>query len=103
MGRLLPAAFDARDWVAGAVTARISTRPMVTWTAGTAAFTCAGGENTGGRGVLGTMSGGRSFFGAAVDVIDGRLAWRQHVGGHTDVPNFRYFIPWADRQLGRVK
>jgi hypothetical protein len=33
-------------------------------------------------------------------LIDGRLAWRQHVGGHTDAPNFRYFIPWANRQLG---
>jgi hypothetical protein len=33
-------------------------------------------------------------------MIDGTLAWRQHVGGHTDVPNFRYFIPWANRELG---
>jgi hypothetical protein len=33
-------------------------------------------------------------------MIDGTLAWRQHTGGHTDAPNFRYFIPWANRQLG---
>ena len=33
-------------------------------------------------------------------MIDGDLAWRQHLGGHTDVPNFRYFIPWANRELG---
>ena len=26
-------------------------------------------------------------------------AWRQHEGGHTDAPNWKYFIPWADRQL----
>ena len=33
-------------------------------------------------------------------MVDGDLAWRQHTGGHTDVPNFRYFIPWANRELG---
>jgi hypothetical protein len=32
-------------------------------------------------------------------MIDGTLAWRQHVGGHTDQPNFRHFIPWANKQL----
>ena len=30
-------------------------------------------------------------------LLDGQLAWRQHDGGHTDGPNWRYFIPWADR------
>lgn len=30
-------------------------------------------------------------------LLDGRLAWRQHNGGHTDGPNWEYFIPWADR------
>jgi hypothetical protein len=25
------------------------------------------------------------------------LAWRQHDGGHTDAPNFKYFIAWADK------
>ncbi len=33
-------------------------------------------------------------------LLDGRLAWRQHDGGHTDGPNWRYFIPWAERELG---
>jgi hypothetical protein len=32
-------------------------------------------------------------------LLDGQLAWRQHDGGHTDGPNWKYFIPWADRQL----
>jgi lysophospholipase L1-like esterase len=31
--------------------------------------------------------------------LDGQLAWRQHDGGHTDGPNWKYFIPWADRLL----
>jgi lysophospholipase L1-like esterase len=35
-------------------------------------------------------------------LLNGRLAWRQHDGGHTDGPNWKYFIPWADRQFGRV-
>jgi len=34
-------------------------------------------------------------------LLDGHLAWRQHDGGHTDGPNWKYFIPWADRLLGR--
>ena len=32
-----------------------------------------------------------------VELLDGQLAWRQHDGGHTDGPNWKYFIPWADR------
>ncbi len=36
-----------------------------------------------------------------IGLLDGQLAWRQHEGGHTDVPNFRYFISWADRWMGR--
>jgi hypothetical protein len=32
-------------------------------------------------------------------LLDGALAWRQHDGGHTDAPNWKYFIPWADRIL----
>ena len=28
-------------------------------------------------------------------MLDGQLAWRQHDGGHTDGPNWKYFIPWA--------
>jgi hypothetical protein len=34
-----------------------------------------------------------------VSVLDGQLAWRQHDGGHTDGPNWKYFIPWADKNL----
>lgn len=34
-----------------------------------------------------------------VSMLDGELAWRQHDGGHTDAPNWKYFIPWADRFL----
>ena len=32
-------------------------------------------------------------------LLDGELAWRQHDGGHTDAPNFQYFIPWASNKL----
>src|SRR6201996_7212939 len=32
-------------------------------------------------------------------LLDGELAWRQHDGGHTDAPNFKYFIPWAGKLL----
>ena len=35
-----------------------------------------------------------------VSMLDGQLAWRQHDGGHTDGPNWKYFIPWANRELG---
>jgi hypothetical protein len=37
-----------------------------------------------------------------VSLLDGQLAWRQHDGGHTDGPNWKYFIPWADRMLKRT-
>jgi len=30
-------------------------------------------------------------------LLDGQLAWRQHDGGHTDGPNWKYFIAWADK------
>jgi hypothetical protein len=36
-------------------------------------------------------------------LLDGRLAWRQHDGGHTDAPNWEFFIPWANRELGLNK
>jgi hypothetical protein len=36
-------------------------------------------------------------------LLDGRLAWRQHDGGHTDAPNFSTFIPWANRELKYVR
>ena len=33
-------------------------------------------------------------------LLDGQLAWRQHDGGHTDAPNMKYFIEWADKNIG---
>ena len=36
-----------------------------------------------------------------VSLLDGHLAWRQHEGGHTDGPNWKYFIPWATRFTAR--
>ncbi len=36
-------------------------------------------------------------------LLDGQLAWRQHDGGHTDAPNFKYFIPWANKMLNYEK
>jgi lysophospholipase L1-like esterase len=30
-------------------------------------------------------------------LLGGQVAWRQHDGGHTDLPNWKYFITWADR------
>ncbi|HEV2280363.1 MAG TPA: acetylxylan esterase [Acidobacteriaceae bacterium] len=35
-------------------------------------------------------------------LLDGKLAWRQHDGGHTDAPNMKYFIAWADRFIGHT-
>ncbi|MBV8865172.1 MAG: hypothetical protein JO210_07195, partial [Acidobacteriaceae bacterium] len=32
-------------------------------------------------------------------LLNGRLAWRQHDAGHTDAPNWKYFIPWTDKWL----
>ncbi len=32
-------------------------------------------------------------------LLDGQLAWRQHDAGHTDAPNWKYFIPWANKFL----
>jgi hypothetical protein len=36
-------------------------------------------------------------------LLDGHLAWRQHAGGHTDGPNYEFFIPWATKMLGYTK
>jgi hypothetical protein len=33
-------------------------------------------------------------------LLGGRLAWRQHDGGHTDAPNMKYFIQWVDTFIG---
>lgn len=35
-------------------------------------------------------------------LLDGQLAWRQHDGGHTDLPNFKYFIEWANKWIGHT-
>jgi len=35
-------------------------------------------------------------------MLDGQLAWRQHDGGHTDGPNWKYFIPWASKYLNHT-
>ena len=35
-------------------------------------------------------------------LLDGHLAWRQHDGGHTDGPNWKHFLPWADRFTGHA-
>lgn len=32
-----------------------------------------------------------------VDILNGELAWRQHDGGHTDAPNMKHFIKWANK------
>jgi lysophospholipase L1-like esterase len=32
-------------------------------------------------------------------LLNGQLAWRQHDAGHTDAPNWKYFIPWANKLL----
>ena len=35
-------------------------------------------------------------------LLAGQLAWRQHDGGHTDAPNMKYFIQWADKFIGHT-
>jgi hypothetical protein len=32
-------------------------------------------------------------------LVGGELAWRQHSGGHTNVPNFPAFFEWAGRTI----
>jgi hypothetical protein len=32
-------------------------------------------------------------------LLDGELAWRQHDGGHTDAPNVKHFIQWANKKI----
>ena len=31
------------------------------------------------------------------DLLDGELGWRQHDGGHTELPNIKHFVKWADK------
>ena len=33
-------------------------------------------------------------------LLGGKLAWRQDDGGHTDAPNMKYFIHWANKFIG---
>jgi hypothetical protein len=33
-------------------------------------------------------------------LTNGHLAWRQHDGGHTDAPNIKYFVEWANKMIG---
>jgi len=35
-------------------------------------------------------------------LLNGELAWRQHEGGHTDAPNMKYFIEWADKKMRKT-
>jgi hypothetical protein len=35
-------------------------------------------------------------------LLDGRLAWRQHDGGHTDAPNMKWFLEWANKFIGHA-
>jgi len=35
-------------------------------------------------------------------LLEGQLAWRQDDGGHTDAPNMKYFLGWADKFWGRA-
>jgi hypothetical protein len=52
---------------------------------------------------LGVSSNWRTEQKPAVEVglMDGKLAWRQHNGGHTSWHNIKHFIAWADREMGR--
>jgi len=36
-------------------------------------------------------------------LLDGQLAWRQHDGGHTDAPNMKYFLKWADGFIAHAR
>jgi hypothetical protein len=34
-------------------------------------------------------------------LLGGKLAWRQDDGGHTDAPNMKWFLQWADKFIGQ--
>ena len=34
-------------------------------------------------------------------MLDGQLAWRQHDQGHQDQANIKWFLKWADKNIGR--
>ncbi len=37
-----------------------------------------------------------------VGLPDGHLAWQQRNGGHTDGPNWKYVVAWADKFFRRT-
>jgi hypothetical protein len=39
--------------------------------------------------------------GVNTGLLEGKLAWRQHDGGHSDAPNMKYFLAWADKFMAR--
>jgi hypothetical protein len=43
-----------------------------------------------------------SMPGVNQGLLSSQLAWRQHDGGHTDAPNMKYFIEWADHFIGHT-
>jgi hypothetical protein len=61
-----------------------------------------------------TLLGAKGLVGVAGDyktapmppvndgLLDGRLAWRQDDGGHTDAPNMKWFLQWADKNIGHA-
>ena len=34
-------------------------------------------------------------------LLNGELAWRQHDGGHTDLPNIKHFVTWANARFAK--
>jgi len=38
-----------------------------------------------------------------VGLLDGQLAWRQRDGGHTEAPNMKYFLKWAEGFIGHTR
>lgn len=57
-----------------------------------------------GAGTLGVSDDYRQEKMPAVNegLLSGRLAWRQHDGGHTSGPNLPYFLEWANKQLAET-
>ena len=57
-------------------------------------------------GAKGLTMDGKPYSGAMPPIndgiLDGQLAWRQHDGGHTDAPNMKYFITWADKWISHA-
>lgn len=44
-----------------------------------------------------------TYPGTGPALVSGDLAWRQHEGGHTTLPNWPAFLAWADRYIGVSK